>query len=439
MPLYKFKASRAAVVLATGALLGTFALSACGSSSSGSDDSTGDTSGASPCGLGNGKKASGDPVVIGALVTKQPGLDQFTDATDMAKAYFDCVNDNGGINGRPIKYVTYEDQTDPAVTQSLGTKLLDAKPLAIAGGLSVLDCPVNGPAYTQAGYAITSAGVTNDCFGFANMSPVNIGSAGSSTASAQYLADKGVKKIVIVTTNAPGADLVNQSALDFADSEGISSEGMLENVPVADANGLALKLVKAAGEDGGVIVNFNPGDSLKVFNAVTQQGLQDRVTWACPSGCNDADLVKSLGGAWEGKLGINAEYALPTSTGPDAQLFRLVREKYAPDTGLSAYGQLGFVSALITVNAMLSVPVDQLSVQTVNDAIAKTTGFESDLLCRPYYFGIGLSHHLSNNWTRMVEIDNGKLTPAGDCFALAATPVNDLDEIRQFESAHGIS
>jgi branched-chain amino acid transport system substrate-binding protein len=106
---------------------------------------------------------------------------------------------------------------------------------------------------------------------------------------------------------------------------------------------------------------------------------------------------------------------------------------------LSAYGQLGFVSALITVKAMLSVPVDQLSVQTVNDAIAKTTGFESDLLCRPYYFGIGLSHHLSNNWTRMVEIDNGKLTPAGDCFALAATPVNDLDEIRQFESAHGIS
>jgi branched-chain amino acid transport system substrate-binding protein len=316
---------------------------------------------------------------------------------------------------------------------------LDAKPLAIAGGLSVLDCPVNGPAYTQAGYELTSAGVTNDCFGFANMSPVNIGAAGSSTAAAQYLADKGVKKIVIVTSNAPGADLVNQSALDFADSKGIASEGMLENIPVADANGLALKLVKAAGEDGGVIVNFNPGDSLKVFNAVTQQGLQDRVTWACPSGCNDADLVKSLGGAWDGKLGINAEYALPTSTGPDAQLFRLVREKYAPDTGLSAYGQLGFVSALITVKAMLSVPVDQLSVKTVNDAIAKTTGFESDLLCRPYYFGSGLTYHMSNNWTRMVEIDNGKLTPTGDCFALAATPVNHLDEIRQYEAAHGIS
>jgi branched-chain amino acid transport system substrate-binding protein len=56
---------------------------------------------ASKCGLGNAKKASGAPIKLGAIATKQPGTD-FTDIPNTAKAYFDCVNDNGGINGRPI-------------------------------------------------------------------------------------------------------------------------------------------------------------------------------------------------------------------------------------------------------------------------------------------------------------------------------------------------
>src|SRR5262245_37467123 len=62
------------------------------------------TASSSKCGLGNGQKASGTPIKIGAIVTKQPGTD-FTDITNAAKAYFDCVNDNGGINGKPISYL----------------------------------------------------------------------------------------------------------------------------------------------------------------------------------------------------------------------------------------------------------------------------------------------------------------------------------------------
>src|SRR4051812_18560513 len=56
---------------------------------------------ASKCGLGNGKKASGEPIKLGAINTKQPGTD-FTEIAKTAEAYFKCVNDNGGINGRPV-------------------------------------------------------------------------------------------------------------------------------------------------------------------------------------------------------------------------------------------------------------------------------------------------------------------------------------------------
>ncbi len=42
-----------------------------------------------------------------------PGVD-FTTIAKIAKAYFDCVNDNGGIHGRPIKYILYNEQLNPA-------------------------------------------------------------------------------------------------------------------------------------------------------------------------------------------------------------------------------------------------------------------------------------------------------------------------------------
>jgi branched-chain amino acid transport system substrate-binding protein len=90
-----------------------FLVAACGGNSGGAGSSTSNGGGpTSKCGLGNGKKATGAPVKLGAIVTKQPGTD-FTPITGMAQAFFSCVNDNGGINGRPIQYVVDQEQTDP--------------------------------------------------------------------------------------------------------------------------------------------------------------------------------------------------------------------------------------------------------------------------------------------------------------------------------------
>jgi branched-chain amino acid transport system substrate-binding protein len=394
-----------------------------------------DTASAAKCGLGNGKKATGTPIKIGALVTKQPGLDGFTDATDMAGAYFKCVNDNGGINGRPIKYITYKDQTDPQIAKSLGTKLVQQDKVdAIVGGMSVLDCPVNGKLYQQAGYNMIAVGITNDCFQTPNVAPVNIGAGGSSVAAAQYLAGQGVKKIAIYTSNAPGADLINQGVVAFGKSKGIDVSSNLEDIPINDANGLALKMVQAAGDGGGVVVNFNPPDTLKVLQAVQQQGLQDRVKWACPSGCNDSSLIKSLGSAWDGKIAVNAEFSLPSATGSDATLFRKLDQQYTPSTPLSAYGQMGFLSARVAVQAMLGIK-GAVDPKTINAAIAKVKDYKSDMLCKPWYFGAGQDFHLANNATRMVAIKNGALVPAGGCFDIAATPTNHLDAIRQYEQS----
>ena len=54
------------------------------------------------CGLNNGKKAEGAPIKLGNVSTKVPGID-FSTGPAMMDAYFKCVNENGGINGRPLQ------------------------------------------------------------------------------------------------------------------------------------------------------------------------------------------------------------------------------------------------------------------------------------------------------------------------------------------------
>ena len=51
-------------------------------------------------------------------------------------------------------------------------------------------------------------------------------------------------------------------------------------MPIQDANSVALKAVQAAGDGGGVVLNFTPPEALKILQAAQQQGLQDRVKWA---------------------------------------------------------------------------------------------------------------------------------------------------------------
>ena len=75
--------------------------------------------------------------------TKQPGTD-FTDITNIAKAYFDCVNDNGGINGQPIEYLSRPSRPtrrrSPRWPRSSSRATRSS---AIVGNTRIIECAVN--------------------------------------------------------------------------------------------------------------------------------------------------------------------------------------------------------------------------------------------------------------------------------------------------------
>ncbi len=55
---------------------------------------------------------------VGAIATASGGVD-FSSSPKAAAAYFDCVNANGGINGRPIDYAYEDDAFDPTQTAQI--------------------------------------------------------------------------------------------------------------------------------------------------------------------------------------------------------------------------------------------------------------------------------------------------------------------------------
>ena len=411
-------------------------LVACGDSSddSGSSSSSGNdaaskeaAANASKCGLGNGQKATDSPIKLGAIITKQPGTD-FTDISDMAKAYFDCVNDNGGINGHPVQYQVETEQTNPQQVASLATKLVENdKVLGIVGNTSLIDCAVNQKYYEKQKINLIANGVARECYFSENIRDINMGPYYSTVGAAQYLINQGAKSIVAATLKAPGTDFNNQGAVELAKENNIPGKSVTEVVPINDGAALALKLVQAAGDGGGVVLDFIPPEALKVLQGAEQQGLIDKVKWACATPCNDASIAEALGPAWNDKLGINAELNLVDSKGPDNQLYLQVQKKYAPDSAIGSFGQMGFMDALLATKALMTIK-GEYTKESVNDAFKALKDVKTDILCNPWTFGDGV--RLANDADRTIVPQDHKFVEKEKCFDIAALPSNNLEEQR---------
>ena len=391
---------------------------------------------ASKCGLGNGKAASGEPIKLGGIATKQPGTD-FTDIPNAAKAYFDCVNANGGINGRPVSYVLETEQTDPGQAAAAAKKLVETeKVVGIVGNTSLIECTVNHKYYEAKGYFVIGSGIAPECYGTSNFAAVNMGPRYSVDGAAQYLIRQGVKKIVLDQSNVPGTGYIAAGASAIAKDAGTEFKDLHDNVPIQDANSVAIKAVQAAGANGGVLLNFTPPEALKILQAAQRQGLQDRVKWACSTPCNTDFLAEALGSPWDGKLGVNAELNLTTADGPDSQLYRDVMKKYAPKVPLGSFSQMGFVEAAIATKALLGVSGD-ITAETTNKAFKDVKDFKTDILCKPWYYGDGPTHIPNNtDWTTTPQ--GGKMVIKEQCF-----PISDIDpgikEVRDWEKANGVT
>src|SRR6476660_2298894 len=187
------------------------------------------------CGLGNGKKATGAPIKLGGIDMLIPGVD-FTTIGKVAKAYFDCVNDNGGIRGRPIKYTLYNEQLTPAQEATLARKLIQSdKVVGVVGNTSFAECGTNWRYYKSKHFVVLGAGVQAECYSTPSFAETNMGPRYSNVGATQALVRAGIKKLSIASPEALSAYADGGAAL-FAKAHGIPVKIFPTHLPVTDAS-----------------------------------------------------------------------------------------------------------------------------------------------------------------------------------------------------------
>jgi branched-chain amino acid transport system substrate-binding protein len=372
----------------------------------------------SVCGKGTGKKATGAPIKLGGIDMLIPGVD-FTTIGNVAKAYFDCVNDNGGINGRPIKYILYNEQLNPAQEAALARKLIEKdKVVGVAGNTSFAECGTNAKYYASKGYIVIGAGVQAECYSTPAFAEVTAGPRYSNIGSAQALVKAGVKKLAIASPDTISAYADGGPAL-VAQKAGIPVKIFPTHLPVTAATSQLIQMYQFAGDGGGILLDFTPDTAPAFMKAAQAQGIVDKVQWGSSTPIANTFMSGQFSPAFDGHLWIDNEFSnVDPSVGPDSALMFQVLKKYAPKIAPQAFAQMGFLVGKFVTNALLSIK-GPITAKSYNAAVKALKNQKTDILCKPFYVG-NLAYHIPNNWNIIVDYKGGDVVVKQKCFPIQA-------------------
>ncbi len=389
----------------------------------------------SVCGLGTGKKATGKAIKIGGIDMLIPGVD-FTTIGKFANAYFKCVNDNGGINGRPIKYILYNEQLNPTQQASLAKKLVESdKVVGIVGNTSFTECGTNWKYYKSKGFTVIGAGVQAECFGTPTFVESNMGPRYSNIGAAQALVRRGAKSLIVASPDTISA-YADGGVLKVAKAAGIKGQAFPIKLPITDANSTILQLVQAAGDGGGVILDFTPDSAPALMQAAISQGLVDKVLWGSSTPIANEFMAKQFP-QFDGKMHINQEFGNIGDGSPDEKLYLAITKKYAPSISPQAFGQMGFMDAKFATQALLSIKGD-VTASSYNKAVRALKNVKTTMLCKPWYVGENLAYHIPNNTDITVTYKGGKIVTEDKCIPIQAVDP-ELTQTRAWEKQFNLN
>lgn len=398
--------------------------------------SAGSAAAAPSCGLNNGQAATGEPIKVGAIVGRT-GPDDFSSASRAAKAYFDCVNANGGIHGRPIEYLVEDDQWNPEVAAQVATKLVkDEDVVALVGNASFVEMGVNAKLYEEEGVmAMASGCAVAECFESKNIVSTNEGPLPSSVGAAQWaVSNLGSTNVVCIGLTIPSVGPYSCGWVEkYMQSKNLAGTSVLLDPSAADMNSAFLEAV-ASGADT-VLVNLPAGMAAAFLKAALESGQRDSYKWISSTPLYDRDVPAMLGTDWSGVMYVNIELTPIDGKGPDASNWRAVLDAFGTaDDPRDTFSQAGYLSARFFVAAILQQDPAKLDRATVTEAIRNIKNYTSDLLCGPYYVGPG-DRHMPNHANMMVQMVEGGYKVVGECMDVDSAY---LDPYRANEKALGI-
>jgi branched-chain amino acid transport system substrate-binding protein len=365
------------------------------------------------CGAGTGKKAKGTPIKLGGIDMLIPGVD-FTTIGKTAAAYFNCVNDNGGINGHPIEYFLYNEQLNPAQEAALARKLIQSdKVVGVVGNTSFAECGTNWKYYKSKGFVVIGAGVQAECYSTPSFAEVNSGPRYSNVGAAQALIKAGAKKLAIASPDTISAYADGGPAL-VAQAAHIPYKIFPTHLPVTDATSQLLQMYQFAGDGGGILIDFTPDTAPAFMKAAEAQGIVNKVLWGSSTPIANTLMSSQFSPEFDGHLWIDNEFSnVDPKVGPDSALMFKVLAKYAPKIAPQAFAQMGYLDGKFAVNALMSIK-GTITAKSYNIAVKGLKDQKTDILCKPWYVG-NLAYHIPNNTNIIVDYKNKQVVVRSGC------------------------
>ena len=393
---------------------------------------------AASCGDNTGKPATGEPIVIGAI-TGKTGPDDFSNSTKSAKAYFDCLNANGGIKGRPVKYLVEDDQWNPEIAAQLAAKLVnDQKAVLMVGNSSFVECGANADFYKKSGILVLAGvGVPRECYFAENIAPANAGPRVSMLGSMGYALDHlNAKSVVCIGPNIPNVGTWScEGVAALAKEKGLKAETILMDPGTADSTSIILQA--AALKSDVIILGLPKGVTVPLLTAAEEQGLNQSIKFLSAASAYDLSVPGTIGAGWDGNFVVNMEFNDLEAKTPDNQNWLAVMDQYGQKSDpRDTFAQGGYLAARIAEKALMTLDAAKINRETASAAVRQIKNFKSDIFCAPWYFGDGQTRHNANSTTRMAVSEGGKWKVISDC---APSPDPELKDIRAFEKSAGLN
>lgn len=380
------KVARTATSLAALALIGG-ALTACGSSSSGSG---GDSNG--PITLGAWFPLTGAQASSGIPISK--GI----------KAYFDQLNASGGINGRKVNFIAEDDAFDPQQTLQVARQLVSENHvLAIVNPDGTATTAATLPFVLQQSKVPIFGTYGGDATWY---TPPRAGLFGTQAlyedqadVATDWAIEAGAKHLTVVRDDPQAFANVSSVAMKHAQAKGITADEVVTKIGTTDY-GPVVSQVKAKGSDA-VLLILPPQEAAVYLKEAQLQGVKAQPYSYAPAA--SGAVVTLAGSAANGLRGVSLT-ALPNGDSAALAKYREAMAKYAnaaPDPySLASYANAAaFTQILKTIKG----PITSASIA---QAIQTSTNIDTGIL-PPLSFGT--SSHLGTHAVMRVEVVNGKL------------------------------
>jgi branched-chain amino acid transport system substrate-binding protein len=378
------------------------------------------------CGLNNGKPATGEPIPIGSI-NGVTGPDDFSSSAKAADAYFKCVNANGGINGRPVKYITADDQWRPDVASQVATKLVkDDKVVAMIGSNSIIECSVNAPLYERENVMVIDIAVAHECITSKNIAPVNQGPRLSGVGMLRYAAEHlGVKKVACLIWNIPGApEWLCGGFSEWGKRHGVTVQKVIVDPGSSDYTSAMLQA--AAFNPDAILLNFTKGGIIQSLAAAQEQDLGGKYKFLSLASGYVVGLPETIGTYWKDRFWTELEFKPLDSAGPDNQNWIAIMDAYGSKSDpRDTFSQGGYLAAKIATEAMLKLDPAKIDRASVSEALRAVKGFKTDIMCSPWYVGDGKRHNANHAGMIAVAHDGG-WKPEGACVEIDDPELDDV-------------